>query len=438
MLRRRSLLAALVLLGCSAAIGCRAQACDIPVFRYALERWPSAPYELFVLHRGPLSASDRDIARHLGASENGPSLHGNISVRLTDMARASGAPLVRLWEEAGRPELPCLILRYPRQSGIDRIAWSGPLTAESVRVLVDSPARREISRRLLAGHSAVWVLLTSGDADKDAAAQALLNRRLSKIEQTLKLPAPLAGTLAGQTSRPEAGAPPLQIRFSFLSVSPTDAAESVLVGMLLRSEPDLGNYAADPMAFPVYGRGRALYALVGGGLTEENISEACQFLAGPCFCEAKALSPGIDLVMATDWDAALEGSAVQALVDQPLVGLATLAAAASRPRLAEQTADAAAEPTPALDESPARPGGAPALDESPPRPGGAPGLPGERAPVPAPGDETDALAPDGPAPNPPPPSGGLLLNLFAGLGAFLVVVLFLVIYVSRKAAKERP
>ena len=424
MARRRSLLAALMLLGCSAAIGCRAQACDIPVFRYALERWPSAPYEVFVLHRGPLSASDCHVAEHLSASEEGPSPHGNTRFRLTDMARASGAPLVRLWEEAGRPELPCLILRYPRGSGIDRIAWSGPLTAESVRALVDSPARREIARRLLAGHSAVWVLLTSGDADKDAAAQALLNRCLSKIEQTLELPAPLAGTFAGQTSMPQAEAPPLQIRFSFLSVSPTDPAESVLVGMLLRSEPDLSNYAGEPMAFPVYGRGRALYALVGRGLTEENISEACQFLAGPCFCEAKALSPGTDLVMATDWDAALEGSAVRAVADQPLVGLATLAAAASRPRVTEQTADAAAEPVPVLDESPPRPKAAPATREA-------------RAPVPAPANEAAALAPDRPAPSSPSPSGGLLPNLLAGLGAFLVVVLFLVIYVSRRAAKER-
>lgn len=425
MARRRSLLAALMLLGCSAAIGCLAQACDIPVFRYALERWPSAPYEVFILHRGALSASDCDVVERLSASEEGPSPHGNVKIRLGDMARASGAPLVRLWEEAGRPELPCLILRYPRESGIDRIAWSGPLTAESVRALADSPARREISRRLLAGHSAVWVLLTSGDADKDAAGQSLLNECLSKIEQTLELPAPLAGTLAGQTSMPEPGAPPLRIRFSFLSVSPTDPAESVLVGMLLRSEPDLNSYAGEPIAFPVYGRGRALYALVGRGLTEENISEACQFLVGPCFCEAKTLSPGTDLVLATDWGAALKGIPVQPVVDQPLVGLATLAAAASRPRATEQTVEgAAAEPLPALDEPPPRPAGAPATG-------------GVRAPVPAPADAAAARAPGTPAPSSPPPSGRLLPNLFAGLGAFLMVVLFLVIYVSRRAAKER-
>jgi hypothetical protein len=421
----RSQLAALLLLGYSTAIGCRAQACDIPVFRYALERWPVAPYEVFVLHRGPLSASEQNAAGHLTVSAGELSPHVNIKIRVADLALSSGAPLIRIWEEAGRPELPCLILRYPRELRMDRPAWSGPLTAESARALVDSPARREISRRILAGHSAVWVLLTSGDADRDAAAHALLERSLKEVEQTLELPAPVAGTFAGQTSMPEAEAPPLQICFSFLSISATDPAESVLVGMLLRSEPDLSDYAAEPMAFPVYGRGRALYALVGRGLTEENISEACQFLAGPCSCEAKVLDPGTDLVMATDWDTALEGSAVQAVADQPLVGLATIAAAASGPRITEQTDDGAgAEP-------------APVLDESSPRSKAAPGSREAGAPVPAPANEAAALAPDRPAPNSPPPSGGLLPNLFVALGALLAVVLFLVIYAARRAAKER-
>lgn len=427
MARPSSLLAALVLLGCSLAIGCPALACDVPVFRYALELWPSADYEVFVLQRDPLSASEQNAAEYLSASTGELSPHVNIKVRVADLAHASGAPLAELWEEAGRPDLPCLILRYPRESGIDRIAWSGPLTTESVWALVDSPARREISRRILAGHSAVWVLLTSGDADKDAAAEALLDRCLSKIEQTLELPAPVAGTLAGQTSMPEAEAPPLQIRFSFLSISPRDPAESVLAGMLLRSEPDLSDYAAKLklIAFPVYGRGRALYALAGRGLNEENISEACQFLAGPCFCEAKALAPGTDLVVATDWDTALEGSPRQAVVEQPLVGLSTLAEAGSDPGASGQNLDVAAvESPPSLEElSPGLEGAANAREASAPV--------SEAVGGPAPS------ASDSPARAAPLPLGKLFRNLLIAFGALLVVILFLGIYISKKAARQR-
>ena len=425
MARCRSLLAVLVLLGCSTAIGCPALACDVPVFRYALERWPAAPYAVFVLHRGPLSARDCEIAEHLSASDEGPSTHANLTIRLADMAHPEGAPLVRLWEEAGEPDLPCLILRYPRKSGIDRIAWSGPLTRESVAALVDSPERRDISRRILDGHSAVWVLVTSGDAAKDAAARALLERSLKEVEQKLELPSPVAGTLAQGSSLPDANAPDLRIRFSSLVVSQADPVESVLVGMLLRSEPDLSHYAEEPMAFPMYGRGRALYALAAGGLNEENISEACEFLVGPCFCEAKALSPGTDVLLATDWDSALEGRPRQAVAEQPLVGLSTLAEAASRPDASEQTLDVAAvESVPALEESP------PGLEEA--------GRAREAtAPVSGAVEEAVVSASDAPAQTTPSPLGDLARNLLAAFGALLVVVVFLVIHVSRKAARQR-
>jgi hypothetical protein len=422
---RRSQLAALILVGWSAATGCRGHACDIPVFRYALERWPAAPYEVFVLHRGPLSAQDREITEHLSASDEGPSAYANLSIRVADTARPEGAPLVQLWEKAGEPDPPCLIVRYPPETGIDRIAWSGPLTRESVSALLDSPARREISRRILDGHSAVWVLLTSGNAAKDAAARALLERSLKEVEQQLDLPAPAAGTLAELPSPPDANALDLRVRFSSLVLSRADPRESVLVGMLLHSEPDLVHYAAEPMAFPVYGRGRALYALVGGGITEENIREACQFLVGPCFCEAKALTPGTDVVLAADWDAALEGRPMQVVAEQTLVGLSTLAEAASRADALEQTADAVAvESVPALEEStPGHDDAGPAAEAGMPVPGAA--------------EQVAASPSDGPSRTAPPSVGVLRRNLLGALAALLVVVLFLVIYVGRKAAREQ-
>ena len=36
-----------------------AEACSVPVFRYALERWQSDPYEVFVFHRGKLTADQQ-------------------------------------------------------------------------------------------------------------------------------------------------------------------------------------------------------------------------------------------------------------------------------------------------------------------------------------------------------------------------------------------
>jgi hypothetical protein len=46
-----------------------------------------------------------------------------------------------------------------------------------------------------------------------------------------------------------------------------------------------------------------LYALVGAGITADNIREAGAFLVGACSCEVKRQNPGTDLLMAVDWDA---------------------------------------------------------------------------------------------------------------------------------------
>ncbi|PIW14960.1 MAG: hypothetical protein COW34_07135, partial [Armatimonadetes bacterium CG17_big_fil_post_rev_8_21_14_2_50_66_6] len=40
-------------------------ACSVPVFQYALERWPADPYEVVVFHRGPLSEQDQATAKWL-------------------------------------------------------------------------------------------------------------------------------------------------------------------------------------------------------------------------------------------------------------------------------------------------------------------------------------------------------------------------------------
>ncbi|MHC4680903.1 MAG: hypothetical protein ACYTEK_19655, partial [Planctomycetota bacterium] len=99
--------------------------------------------------------------------------------------------------------------------------------------------------------------------------------------------------------------PGLSFEFSTLSLSRSDPNEQFLLAMLLNSEPDLDEYAGEPILFPVFGRGRALYALVGEGINTDNIREAVGFLTGPCGCEVKMLNPGVDLLMAFNWDAAV-------------------------------------------------------------------------------------------------------------------------------------
>jgi len=94
---------------------------------------------------------------------------------------------------------------------------------------------------------------------------------------------------------------------------------------LLHCEPDLGEFKAEPMVFPVFGRGRALEPLIGKGITLDNVWDYCAYITGACSCEVKKQNPGVDLLTALDWDAVIEGS--QIIIDKvlpPLEGVASL------------------------------------------------------------------------------------------------------------------
>ena len=184
------------------------------------------------------------------------------------------------------------------------VAAAGPDTFRpagrgDLKQVFDSPARKEIARRLGQGDSAVWVLLEFGDRQRNDDTTKLVETRLNYLATVLKLPAIEAQDVAaGLVTVPEGG---LKLAFSLLRVSRTDAAEETFVKMLLGSEADLGAIR-EPMLFPVFGRGRALYALAGKGINHETIDEAATFLIGKCSCQVKELNPGVDLLLAADWD----------------------------------------------------------------------------------------------------------------------------------------
>jgi hypothetical protein len=71
-------------------------ACNVPVFRYALERWAPDELEATLLHHGPLSSSDgpavsaiRDAAERYGANLGLSSLAEDARVAVTSR---SGIP----------------------------------------------------------------------------------------------------------------------------------------------------------------------------------------------------------------------------------------------------------------------------------------------------------------------------------------------------------
>jgi hypothetical protein len=220
-----------------------------------------------------------------------------------DLAEDPPPELLELLRETGGESLPWLVVKFPASNRRSTTIWSGPLDAAGLAPLLDSPARKEIVQRLTDGQSAVWVLLDSGDAAKDTVAARLIEERLKYLESVLQLPKLEAQDIAnGLVSVGQEG---LRLEFSLLRLSRNNPNERPFIQMLLGAEADLDEMKA-PIVFPVFGQGRALYALVGDGIKDETIEKAATFLIGKCSCEVKEQNPGMDLLLAADWKTIVE------------------------------------------------------------------------------------------------------------------------------------
>jgi len=276
-------------------------ACSIPVFRYALERWPADYYEAVLIHRGQLTENDKQLLNEL--RQEGSETEGLMNLYISEVPISIGITsstdekVKSLLMSEQLPEtLPVLVLWYPGHKGRTPPIWQCQLTPSTVAALLHSPTRQKLAERLIEGQTAVWIFVESGNADKDKAALQLLEQELETATRELKEEA--------ESIPDELGVPEITYSFSILSVSRSDPNERMLLTLLLNSEPDLDEYSDKPVMFPVFGRGRALYALIGEGITSDNIRETIYFLTGPCGCEIKMMNPGMDILMAANWDAA--------------------------------------------------------------------------------------------------------------------------------------
>ncbi|MEX1098457.1 MAG: hypothetical protein WED34_20600 [Planctomycetales bacterium] len=383
-------LAATLLLGSAAAF-----ACSVPVFRYALERWQADPYVLLVFHEGPLSAEQRALVEKFrGFAPPDPDdpqriTPVNLMVETFDVKDRLDPFVEEIWKRneaqagarANADGLPWMVLRFPWESQLNADVWAGPFTEANLDRLLVSPKRNELATRILDGDSAVWLVIGSGDAERDAQVAKDLEAELRHVEKLAVLP---EMSPEDQQFLSPAG-PKLQIKFSVLPVDRNDPQESFLVGTLLaaargeienaiagidlqltdrrarlaeveqdpeadpealarrkegfanitkryeETKADLRKGLADldgPVVVPVIGRGRAIRSLYGEAIVPAAYSSSCGFLLGPCSCEIKGDNPGFDLLISADWMGRISGefTAQQAL--PPLTGpFATISAA---------------------------------------------------------------------------------------------------------------
>ena len=287
-----------------------ALACKVPVFRYALERWSADKYEVLVIYHGSLDAASQRLVDKLKSPKL--SATANFEIQVVSADDLHEKRLVALWNNRTEDAYPLMVVLYPRTAMEvpDRILSVQPLTEPHIEQLLHSPVRAQLVQRLSGGQSAVWIFVPGGDKTKDAAASKVLEERIAVNRERLTVPT--AEELEIEPSILAKNKIPLRIEFSVIKLDREDPREAFLLNSLSKSEADLE--ANQPMAFPVFGRGRVLYALVGDGIMAETADTACQFMAGPCSCQVKNQNPGFDLLIDSDWEGAVAGSIISAAI----------------------------------------------------------------------------------------------------------------------------
>jgi hypothetical protein len=293
--------------------GSAAVACNIPVFRYALERWQPDNCELILFHEGPLTANQQKMLNQLKDQQTARSKDTSSSLTLSDLT--SPTPVHgNLWNSIRTTSNrqitePYLVVRMKLGKGQIVNGWHGPLS-DAVEVgIVDSPARRELAKRLLSGHSVVWVVVRAdmktnplpASQGFNAKADTALKSSFSWLSNNLELPEGIG--LPGSELHSEI---PLLLKFSTLEISREDVRESFLINLFSELQPEATRRGED-LIVPVFGRGRALEVIPASVLTSPLIKDLAVFLSGACSCQVKEQNPGFDLLMSVDWNTKLFG-----------------------------------------------------------------------------------------------------------------------------------
>lgn len=304
-----------------------ADACKVPVFRYALERWVTDEYSCSVFYDGSDAAWSGQSKKLLETEMEAGEL-ANMSTLYIDVSK------LREHEKALVPGLsqassfPFVQLYYPQKNGEKRLAIASEWDPGVLSRLIESPLRKQISGDILSGQSAVWVLVEGDDAAENDALALKLRAILDEAQSEIELPHGVVRKDEGKAyleANPGAlpedvlkSDIPLNIEFSIARLKQADPSEDYLWAVV-KSQSDIRD--GEAYLFPVFGRGRMLPAFSGRSLNKQLVMKGCQYLLGECSCEVKAQNPGVDLLMAVDWDKAIEGTQViQEMELPPLEG----------------------------------------------------------------------------------------------------------------------
>jgi len=284
----------ILLMAATLALASAAHACDVPVFRYALERWHSDPFQLVVFHQGQIDGALDNELRKLEADPNPDSrkVTPNWQILRIDTAKEVPKLWQAVWQPLQKQSLPVAALCAPEWRMGEEPLWSGALTPEVLHELAHSPKRDEVAKLLLAGKAVIWLVIESGKKAKDQALLDLLKAESETLTNTIPVPRNLVRDGINVLTDL-----PIEANFTIVFVRANDPQEQMLLRLLTNGEA-----VTEPLVYPIFGRGRALAQFKGSTLSKGLLEETARFLCGACSCQVKAQNPGFDMLMTVRWE----------------------------------------------------------------------------------------------------------------------------------------
>ncbi len=289
-------------------------ACKVPVFRYALERWNVDQYTMVVMLNGE---PDEEIARAIKrVTEVSATDAANVEVQVIDISTLSPKQQWQLEDFDPTVETPHLQVFYPERNGQRKLCWEGSFTSSTLDAWLSSPLRSKVAEKLVAGASAVFVLVECEDSELNQRVEATVRLGVQQAMTEISIPEgviPRFGANEYLQQHPEASLDdvlrcdvPLKVEFEIARLTFDDQDEKALRAM----GSGLAASASGPWLIPIFGRGRMLDAIDAKELSSQTVMNACQYMVGECSCTVKTQNPGVDLLMSANWSESLGGDTV--------------------------------------------------------------------------------------------------------------------------------
>ena len=141
-------------------------ACSVPVFRYALEHWRPDSYVAFVFHSGDLTTSEQVVVDSMQPRTADGAPLTNVIVSVVNIDNDRNPVTQKMWQEQQTDQLPRMVVQSPPKWGPPQTIWQGDFNPDNAAMVMDSPARAQVGKKLIEGESVVWILLECGQPQK--------------------------------------------------------------------------------------------------------------------------------------------------------------------------------------------------------------------------------------------------------------------------------